>query len=128
MSLTQQTTRRLPTIKKGLLTGLTYEQIGDKIGVTRRTITRDIKTWLESGDFETWLKEEWMRLHNIIIHEDPVEAYRQITKIMSRMVTRRLETAHTETLREIKLTWIKDESNPTSQVHAAQGTKRVSQK
>ena len=110
MSLSQQTKRRLPHIKKGLLTGLTYEQIGNKLGVTRRTIDRDVHSWLNTGDFETWLKEEWVRLHNIIIHNDPTEAYRQVTKILGRMVTRKIEAHKIEEVREIKLTWIKDET------------------
>lgn len=91
MSLSTQTQKRLPTIKQGLLTGLNYENIGRKCGVTERTIDRDISNWVDSGQFETWIKEEWMRLHNIIVHEDPVEAYRQITKLVRRMVTQKVE-------------------------------------
>lgn len=116
MSLSTQTLKRLPTIKAGLLKGLNYTQIGNKCGVTERTIDRDIKVWLESGQFETWIKEEWIRLHNLIIHEEPVEAYRQLTKILAKMVTRKAELKTTEEIREIKLVWIKDESNPRDKV------------
>ena len=91
MSLSTQILKRLPQIKYGLLHGLTYIQIGESCGVTERTIDRDVKAWVESGEFETWIKQEWVRLHNIILHEDPVEAYRQITKILGHMVTRKIE-------------------------------------
>lgn len=98
MSLTQQTLRRLPTIKASLLTGLNYVQIGKKCGVTEKTIDRDVKSWIESGDFETWIKEEWLRLHNQIIHDSPALAYKEISRLVGRMVTRKAEikSEHTE--------------------------------
>ena len=110
MSLSTQTQKRLPKIKAGLLKGLNYSQIGSQCGVTEKTIDRDIYKWLNTGDFETWLKEEWVRLHNMIIHENPTEAYRQVTKILGRMVTRKVEAHSIEEIREIKLTWIKDDT------------------
>ena len=91
MSLSAQTQRRLPTIKRDLLLGLTSAQIGDKLGVTEKTIDRDLKAFINSGEFESWIKEEWLRLHNIILHEDPVEAYRNISKLVSHMMTRKVE-------------------------------------
>ena len=106
-----QTRKRLPNIKAGLLKGLNYTQIGEKCGVQEKTIDRDIAKWLESGDFETWIKAEWVRLHNIIIHEDPTEAYKQVSKILGRMVTRRVESKHTEEIREIKLLWAVNEES-----------------
>jgi len=116
MSLSTQTQKRLPKIKAGLLTGLNYTQIGKHCGVTEKTIDRDINKWLESGEFETWIKEEWVRLHQQIIHDDPTEAYRQVSKLVARMLTRRIESKYIEEIREIKLTWIKDESHSANQV------------
>ena len=91
MSLSTQTLKRLPAIKEGLLKGLNYTQIGGKCGVTEKTIDRDIGKWVESGEFETWIKTEFLRLHTIMIHEYPLEAYKQISKIMAKMVTRKAE-------------------------------------
>jgi len=102
MSLSTQTQKRLPKIKAGLLTGLNYTQIGSKCGVTERTIDRDISSWLESGLFETWIKEEWVRLHKQIIHDDPTEAYRQVSKLVSRMLTRKAEVKSTAEITETK--------------------------
>ena len=116
MSLSTQTLKRLPAIKEGLLKGLNYTQIGGKCGVTEKTIDRDIGKWVESGQFETWIKQEFLRLHTIMIHEYPLEAYRQISKILGRMVTRKAEVKTVEEIREIKLLWIKDESNPPNQI------------
>jgi len=96
--------------------GLNYEQIGAKCGVTKRTIDRDIHIWLETGNFETWIKEEWVRLHNLTIHDNPELAYKELSRILGRMVTRRVESKHTEEIREIKLIWkVQDDSGCDSE-------------
>ena len=102
MSLSTQTQRRLPTIKRHLLLGQSSQQIGECLGVTEKTIDRDIRAFIESGDFELWIKEEWIRLHNIIIHDNPEEAYRNITKLVSNMLTRRFKSEEIQ-YEEIKL-------------------------
>ena len=91
MSLSTQTLKRLPKIKAGLLKGLNRDEIGRECGVTEKTIDRDIKAWLQTGLFEQWLREEWLRLHNIIIQHNPVEAYRQLTKLLGKTLVQRIE-------------------------------------
>ena len=114
MSLSTQTLKRLPTIKAGLLTGKNYTIIGSECGVTEKTIDRDVHTWVQSGQFETWIKQEWLRLHAIIQKKHPVEAYRQITRLLGQTLTRRMEIK--EEIREIKLLWVKNESNTTDKI------------
>ncbi len=114
MSLTQQTQQRLPTIKAELIKGTSYPDIGKKLGVTERTIDRDIKAFVNSGDFETWLKEEWLRLHNQVIHEDPVEAYRNVSKLISRMITQRQELKADITERQIKIVRMWQPNDPAT--------------
>ena len=116
MSLSQHTLKRLPKIQRGLLTGYSREEIGQQCGVTEKTIDRDIKTWIDSGLFETWLREEFVRHHVLVSRKDPVEAYRQLSKLVGRMLTRKAEIKTVEEIREIKLLWIKDESNPPNTV------------
>jgi len=89
--LSYQTLRRLPTIKQGLLKGDSYEAIGKVCGVTSRTIDRDVKAWLQSGDFYDWIKTQWIELHGKIVSKNPEEAYKQITKLFSKMVTQKRE-------------------------------------
>jgi len=91
MSLSTQTLQRLPKIKQDLLSGQTITQIAEHCGVQDKTIDRDLAKFRNSGEFEEWLKEEWMRIHYIIIHENPTEAYRNLTKLVSNMLTRRIE-------------------------------------
>ena len=119
MTLSPQTLRRLPKIKQGLLRGDNYTTIGKACGVTEKTIDRDVKAWIESGDFETWVKEEWLRLHPQIIEKYPTLAYKELTRLIGKMVTKRVEAHTVEEIREIKVNIIKvdreslkDESTP----------------
>ena len=91
MSLSHKTRIRLPTIQQGLRKGLNRNQIGAQCGVTEKTIDRDMKTWVESGLFEIWLKEEFVDLHNYTRDADPITAYKEIARIVGRMVTRKIE-------------------------------------
>jgi len=91
MSLSRMTLQRLPAIKEGLREGLNRDQIGERCGVSEKTIDRDMKSWVESGLFEVWLKEEFVELHNYARTKNPIEAYKQIAKIVGRMVTHKAE-------------------------------------
>jgi len=89
--LPKATLRRLSAIKAGLLKGDNYETIGVACGVTEKTIQRDIKAWLQSGDFWDWIKTQWIELHVKITAKDPKEAYKQLTKLFGKMVTQKQE-------------------------------------
>lgn len=91
MSLSTYTLKRLPQIKEGLRAGQSRETIGKRCGVTEKTIDRDIGAWVESGLFEVWLKEEFVDLHTYARDNDPIEAYKQVAKIIAKMVTRKIE-------------------------------------
>ena len=91
MSLSPQTRKRLPNIKAGLLRGDNYTTIGKACGVTERTIDRDTKVWFASEDFTVWIKTLWIELHGKIVSEEPVEAYRQVSRLFTRMITQKAE-------------------------------------
>ena len=52
-----------------------------------------------------WLKTEFVDLHNYARDANPLEAYKQIAKIVAKMVTRKAEIKAIEEIREIKLVW-----------------------
>ncbi len=116
MSLSRWTLHRLPKIKVGLRKGLNRDQIADLCGVTEKTIDRDMRGWVDSGLFEVWLKEEFVDLHHYARDSNPLEAYKEIARLVGKMITRKIEAKTVEEIREIKLLWIKDESNPADQV------------
>jgi len=96
MLLPEATRIRLPKIKTGLIEGKTSQQIAEECSVTRETIERDKHAWRQSGDFEDWIKEEWLRLHLLIQQKDPVIAYREITRLLGKTLTQKVETALTQ--------------------------------
>ena len=91
MSLPTKTLGRLQKIKEGLRQGLNRDEIALSCRVDEKTIDRDIKTWTETGFFEQWLKEEFLRLHAVVEGDDPVEAYRQIGNLVKANMTRKVE-------------------------------------
>jgi hypothetical protein len=116
MSLSTHTLKRLPTIKEGLLRGLNRDQIADICKVTHKTIDRDMHAWVQSELFEVWIKEEFITTYPEIKREEKLEAFREISKLVGRMLTRKAEIKNIEEIREIKLLWIKNESNSSDQV------------
>lgn len=113
MSLSTQTLKRLTTIKQCLRQGLNREQIGGKCGVTEKTIDRDMRAWVKSGLFDIWIREEFLDLHHYVRDADPIEAYRQIVKLVGKSIVRRIEEK--VDIREIKLSWEHKEHVETQQ-------------
>ena len=125
MSLTPQTLRRLPKIKQGILLNHNRQTIGKSCGVTEKTIDRDMKAWVESGDFETWLKTEFVALHNHVVIANPTIAYKEMARLMGKMVTRKAELKTVEEIREIKLVW--NVNNPKHKLSTSSEPVTISQ-
>lgn len=91
--LSSATRKRLPKIIEGLLAGKTHQQITASLGLKNRsTIERDLRAWRETGGYEEFLHNEWLQLHGKIKESDPVEAYRQISKLLGKTLTQKIET------------------------------------
>jgi type IV secretory pathway TrbF-like protein len=59
-----------------------------------------MQDWVQSGDFEIWLKTEFVILHSHAVVADPIEAYKEIAKIVAKMVTQKREVAIDENVTE----------------------------
>lgn len=91
MSLPTQTRIRLPTIKTGLKEGLTHDEIAAKLHVSEKTIDRDVSAFINSGEFDVWLKEEFIALHPIMLKTYPELVYKELAHLMGKAMTRKLE-------------------------------------
>lgn len=91
VGMSKWTLMRLPKIKEGLMSGMTQLEIAELCGVSRRTISCDIQCWVESREFESWLKSEFVELYGKTKVDDPIQAFRELSKIVSRMVTSKRE-------------------------------------
>lgn len=113
LELSNATQIRLPKIKEGLLQKKTRKDIALNCNVSRKTVTRDIQSWIKTPDFLNWIKEVWLDKY---LKVDDVEAFRQATRILIRTIPQQAEFRNIEEIREIKLLWIKDERDNPDQI------------
>jgi hypothetical protein len=66
--------------------GKSYEELAELCQCAVTTIKRDIKTWKDSGGFESFLLNEWQTLHKIIREEDPITAYKTVSNLLGKTV------------------------------------------
>jgi IS30 family transposase len=83
--------KRIDIIKQMLLEDKTHLEIAKVCGVHRVTITRDFKRWRQSEDFESWLVEEYLRLHGHVKNEDRLTAYRVVSKLLAKTLVAKHE-------------------------------------
>jgi len=91
VSFSTATSLRLPKIKQLLLKGVTQEDIAKQLKVNRRTIVRDIHTWLRYGNFDEWLKEVWLDLYATSRNDDPLTTFKEINRLVARRSIQRQE-------------------------------------
>jgi len=90
--LSKKTIFRLPKIKQGLLDGLNYDQIAENCGVkSSQTIDRDMKAWVQSGDFELWIRTEFTALYSHVKMADPITAFKELAKMVSKTFVQKQE-------------------------------------
>jgi len=91
MTLSRQTQVRLPKIQKALFQEKTMQEIAEICKVSDKTIDRDMKAWVDSGEFELWLKEEWLRVYIDIKKIKPIIAFEALNNLVGKMLTRKIE-------------------------------------
>jgi len=97
--------RRLEVIREGLLDGLSHDEIAERCGCSRTTISRDLREWRASGSYEAWLLEEWFRLHGRMRREDVKTAYQNVTRLLEKFMRQKLDVDVTTPLPLIIKTW-----------------------
>jgi len=91
---------RIERIKELLPKGTDWNAIATVCGVTRKTIWRDFNRWRKSEDFKAWLYSEYVRLVGEVKGSDPDKALREITRIIIKDMTEKVEQK-TETRGEL---------------------------
>ena len=97
VTLSKADQRHLPIVKNMLLEGKNQLDISRAINRRRETVNRLIGRWMQTKDFEFWLREAWLDKYQKV---DDVEAFRALTKLLASTFTRKIE-AHT--VEEIKI-------------------------
>ena len=66
------------------------KEIANECGVDEKTIDRDIKKLKESGEWQSWLEDELLRLHKLS-DIDNTTKYREIAKLYAKTMIQKTE-------------------------------------
>ena len=105
VTLSNADRRHLPKIKAMLLEGASQLDISRTLHLRRETVNRKIQRWMKTEDFEIWLKQIWIELYGEIKREDPREVFRQVTKLIAKMMVAKTH-AEIEGKLEVYAPWL----------------------
>jgi len=113
LTLSAKDWRDIEIIKPMLLDGKSQLEMSVALQLRRETVNRKIQRWLQTNDFELWLKQAWLEKYQKVDDETAFEA---LTKLVGKMVTQRAEvkSEHIETQRVLHLHLWKPEVNAES--------------
>ena len=96
--------QRRQVIRDNILS-VSYEQIAQLCGVSKRTIIRDVNQWRLEGGFEQCLLDEFCRSYPTIKQAYPEHAFDRLCYLLGKTITQRLEatSTHTERLEERRI-------------------------
>lgn len=113
--------KRKELIRENILTH-NYAKLASLCHCTKRTIKRDVQKWKQEGGFEQFLIDEFFHSYPNIKKEFPEKAFDRLCYLLGKTMTRKVEAHTIEEIREIKLMWIKNESNSTDKIQTSQRT------
>jgi len=88
LTLSAKDWRDIERIKPMLLEGKSQLDMSRVLHLRRETVNRKIGRWVQTEDFEVWLKTAWLDKYRNIGDE---KAFDALTKLLGKMVTRKAE-------------------------------------
>jgi len=85
------TKARLPAIMEGLRQGKTNEEMAAELGVSKFVVAHDRLLWHRSEGYESWVFEEFHRLHAVVADTHPVTAYKEIRHLLGRLIGHKIK-------------------------------------
>ena len=108
--LSQQQRRE---VIKDNITKLSYKEISQLCGVTKRTIRRDVEEWKHQGGYDEFLTEEFFKLYGIIKLEDPRHAFDRLCDLLRRRQDQ-IQPPQEEQVDAYELVWRKKVAKQTT--------------
>ena len=106
VSLSNRDKFHIEKIKQMLLDNKTYLDMSRELNINRRTVYRKINKWIQTDDFETWLKHAWLEKYQKVNNR---EAFRGLTRLLGYVIARKLEKKEWYMgLEKIELSWEKE--------------------
>ena len=84
-------------IKPMLLDRKSQLEMSVALGLRRETVNRKIARWVQTEDFEVWLKTAWVEKYQKV---DDKTAFDALTKLLGKMVTQRREVTEDVNIQE----------------------------
>jgi hypothetical protein len=84
-------------IKPMLLDGKSQVEMSVALKLRRETVNRKIQRWVQTSDFEVWLKTAWVEKYQKV---DDRTAFDALTKLLGKMVTQKREVTEQVDVRE----------------------------
>ncbi len=84
-------------IKPMLLDGKTQLDMSLSLKLRRETVNRKIARWVQTPDFEVWLKTAWVEKYQKV---DDETAFDALTKLLGKMVTQKREVTEQVDIKE----------------------------
>jgi len=81
-----------PKVLTMLFEGKTHMEIADALGLSRQTITEKISRLMDTREFQNALTEEWIKNYCKLRTDNPVHAFKMLTRLVAMTMTRHYET------------------------------------
>jgi len=88
-----------PKILAMLFEGKEHSEIAEELGLNRVSVTLKIHRLMDTREFQNALTAEWLKRYRAMKVDNPREAFKQLTRLVSQTITR-----HSENTQDIKLT------------------------
>lgn len=96
-------------IKQMLIERKTQLDISRELGLRRETINRKIRRWIQTDDFEQWLKVAWLKHYQNV---DDKTAFYALTSFVGKMLTRKIEKKQLS-VEKIEISWKTENDSST---------------
>lgn len=103
--------RDIEHMKPLLIDGKSQLDISLALNKRRETINRKISRWVQTEDFEVWIKTAWLDKYCTV---DNDKAFDALTKLLSKMVTHKAEIKAeiNSNITEVKVLIVDNSTNP----------------
>ena len=83
-----------------LFEGKDHAEIGEALGIARVNATLKIHRLMDTREFQNALTDEWVKQYRQMKIDNPKEAFKQLTRLVTQTITRHFENTQDITLTE----------------------------
>ena len=89
-----------PKVLTMLFEGKTHMEIADALGLARQSITVKISRLMDTREFQNALADEWIKRYCKMKVDNPVHAFKMLTRLVAMTITRQYKTTQNVNINE----------------------------